>query len=110
MIIEYSTVKELFATHLALYWMAIKHTVGPLKNKKLGQDEQDKLNFIIKKVKSLVTHKPLLEEIIRVTSNIEGFSTHDYTVKTLEKILDSFDLDNKPSDDTQKLQELQKLY
>jgi hypothetical protein len=61
-------------------------------------------------VKSLITHKPLLEEIIRVTSNIEGFSTHDYTVKALERILDTFDLDNKPSDDTQKLQELQKLY
>jgi hypothetical protein len=54
-------VKELFATHVCLLWMSIKHTYGSLKGKNLGEDELSKLNFIIKNIKSLVNNKTFLE-------------------------------------------------
>ncbi len=42
-----ATVKEVFATHLALLWMAIKHTHGAFRGKNLGEDEISKIKFII---------------------------------------------------------------
>jgi len=56
-----ATVKELFATHVALYWMAVKHTHGSLKGSRLGEDEQNKIEFVRSSVKSLLTHFPLLD-------------------------------------------------
>ena len=58
-----ATVKELFATHLALYWMTHKHLHGSLKGSRLGEDELNKLEFIRGTVKSLLIHRPFLEQI-----------------------------------------------
>jgi hypothetical protein len=63
-------VKELFATHVALYWMTVKHTHGSLRGSRMGEDEQNKLEFIRSSVKSLLTHYPLLEQIAGIANEI----------------------------------------
>ena len=105
-----ATVKELFATHIALLWMAIKHTTGALKGKNLGEDETYKLNFLVKSVKSLVSHQNLLEQIIWIISEITDFENPNYSVADLRRILDTFEQDQRPGDDNAKLADLQKLF
>lgn len=107
-----ATIKELFATHLALLWMAVKHQVGALRNRNLGEDEKFKLNFIVKSVKSLVTHQPLLEQLVRIQRETEGLGEHEqpFEERELQRIMNSFEKDEKPADDQQRLAQLQELY
>lgn len=65
-----ATVKELFATHLALYWMAVKQTSGAFKGKNLGEDETFKVNFILKSVGSLLKHRAFIEQVVAVTADL----------------------------------------
>lgn len=64
--------------------MAVKHTHGSLHGKNLGEDEKQKMNFIIKSVQSLLEHVPFLEQIVSVTEeNVSDFDTPAYTVNSL---------------------------
>ena len=105
-----ATVKELFATHIALLWMSIKHTHGAFQGKNLGDDEMYKINFIVKSVKSLLEHKPFIEQIVAVTQDISDFERPTYKAGDILSILNTFENDTKPSDDVSKLNRIQQLY
>jgi hypothetical protein len=109
-----ATVKELFASHILLLWMAVKHTSGPLKNKvRQDEDTRNKLDFIRNQIASLIHNKPFLEQIRGITAKVAEESrngSEDYSVGVLARTLDGFDSDTKPADDTSRLAQLQKLY
>ena len=110
-----ATVKEVFATHILLLWMAVKCTSGSLRNKLQGADEdtKSKLEFIKSTVASLLSYIPMLEQIRDIAQevaeenrNIEGI----YTVNKLRSILENFEHDSSPQEDTDRLVQLQGLY
>jgi START domain len=107
----FSTVKELFATHLALLWMATKSQEGGAhKGKNLSEDEHYKLKFLIKSVKSLVSHRPFLEQVHWITTQIEGQQKRTYKLQEIEHLLNNFNGANSPAQDNRLLGELQDLY
>jgi hypothetical protein len=107
-----ATVKELFATHIALYWMAVKHAHGGShKGSHLGDDERMKVEFIRTTVKSLVSCKPFLEQVAQIASEIASQDrVQGYSPVDLQSALDTFETDNSPAADVAKLQRIQKLY
>jgi hypothetical protein len=105
-----ATVKELFSTHLALYWMSIKHTHGAFKGKNLGEDETFKINYIVKSVRSLLEHRPFIDQIVAVTNDITDYERPTYKAGDIESILNTFEADSKPADDVAKLVRIQQLY
>lgn len=106
-----ATVKELFASHIALYWMAVKHTYGALRGSRLGEDEQNKIDFIRNSVKSLLTHQPFLAQLSAIANEIAlQERAQPYSPVDLQSVLDTFETDNTPAADVAKLQRLQKLY
>lgn len=103
-----ATVKELFATHLALLWMAGR-THSLHKGKPLESGQVDKLNYIQKKVRSLIAHRPLLE-LLQITTRYDG-QHREYSVDELRKILASLDSASAgPGHDQRALAEIQQLY
>lgn len=106
-----ATVKELFATHIALYWMAVKHTHGSLKGSRLSEDEQNKVEFVRSSVKSLLTHYDLLTQVATIANEIAAQErAQQYSAVDLQSVLDTFETDNSPAADVAKLQRLQKVY
>lgn len=106
-----ATVKELFATHIALLWMTVKHTHGSLRGSRLGEDEQNKLEFIRTSVKSLLKNRPFLDQIAAITLEITSQEHgQTYSAVDLMSVLDTFEGDTTPAHDVNKLQRLQALY
>ena len=107
-----ATIKELFATHLALLWMATKHTRGSLASKKANARELERLELIIKTVKSLVNCEHMMNEIKNIASDEDNSNNAvtKYSVAELQKIFDTFESDTKGADDTAKLNRLQQVY
>lgn len=101
-----ATVKELFATHIALLWMTVKHLRGSLQDKTLTSAEVEKLQFLEKTIKDLVSSEHLMNEILFLLDTEEGKQAK-YTAKDLRTLLDSFEGDRSPANDTQKLLRLQ---
>ena len=67
-----ATVKELFATHIALLWMTVKQLNGTLKGRSQSNKEVSVLRTIQKSVTSLLNNKAFLEEIVRITSDVDN--------------------------------------
>ncbi len=62
-----ATVKELFATHIALLWMSVKQINGTLKGHTASSKELSILKTIQKSVQSLIVNKAFLEEIVLIS-------------------------------------------
>ena len=58
-----ATIKELFASHIALLWMSTKVLQGNLQDKNLTGSEKEKLVFLNKTIKQLVSSQHLLNEV-----------------------------------------------
>lgn len=107
---QLATVKEVFATHLALLWMAVKSTHGAFRGKNLGEDELYKVNFIIKSVQSLLQQQGFVAQVLEVTRDITDFERPSYKAADVAAILNTFESDTKPADDVAKLTRIQTLY
>ena len=84
-----ATVKELFATHLCLYWMATKElSRSGTSDNNLTQEEVEKLRYIIRSVKSLISNRHLLEHISEMNTIIaENEKLRGLTSEDLKHVL-----------------------
>lgn len=90
--------------------MAIKHTHGAFRGKNLGEDEQQKLKFIINTIQSLLQARGFAEQVVDVTRDITDFERPTYKTADVSVILNTFESDTKPVDDVAKLRKIQTLY
>ena len=107
-----ATIKELFASHLALLWMSVKHLRGSLQDKSMSPSEAEKLSFLEKTIKRLLSSERLMKEI-RIIASDEDDSKNQvtkYSTVELRTLFDSFENDKTPANDAQKLQKLQQVY
>ena len=107
-----ATIKELFASHLALLWMSVKHLRGSLQDKSMSPSEAEKLSFLEKTIKRLLSSERLMNEI-RIIASDEDDSKNQvtkYSTVELRTLFDSFENDKTPANDAQKLQKLQQVY
>ena len=65
-----STVKELFATHMALFWMSTRHLAKAQYSNAYTEDDLAKLNHIKRSVMSLVTNHNVLQEITLLINQV----------------------------------------
>ncbi len=109
---QMATIKELFATHIALLWTASKHLRGSLQDKTIKPSEVEKLQFVEKTIKGLLNSDHLMNEIKLIASDEEKSQNEvtNMSSAALRKLLDSFDADQSPAQDTAKLQKLQQIY
>ena len=64
-----ATIKELFASHLALLWMSVKHLRGSLQDKSMSPSEAEKLGFLEKTIKGLLSSDHLMNEVRMIASD-----------------------------------------
>ena len=88
--------------------MSVKYLNGSLKGLKASAQEANIMRSIQRSVQSLLNNKQFVEEIVRIT-NDEGSdkSRPRYNVLEVQKVLNSFESHQKPSDDTHKLAQIQ---
>ena len=107
-----ATIKELFASHLALLWMSVKHLRGSLQDKSTSPSETEKLSFLEKTIKGLLSSDHLMNEIRMIASDEDDSKNQvtKYSIVELRTLFDSFENDRTPANDAQKLQKLQQVY
>ena len=80
-----ATIKELFATHIALLWMSVKHLRGTLQDKTMSANEIEKLQFLEKTIKGLLSSEHLMNEI-RIIASDEDNSQNQVTKFTTAEL------------------------
>lgn len=103
-----ATIKELFATHLALLWMSV--STLDASEKRLTPSQKEKLVFLQKTIKGLISSQHLLSEICLIVNNREDNQGRKTTNADLKAAFDTFEQDKSPSQICQKVQTLQELY
>jgi hypothetical protein len=100
-----ATIKEVFASHIALLWTAVKHLRGSLQDKTLSASQVEKLQFLEKTIKGLLSSDHLMNEIKLIASDEENSQNQvtKFTAAELRNLFDSFEADRTPAQDTSKL-------
>lgn len=107
-----ATIKELFASHIALLWTSVKHLSGSLQDKTMSNSDIEKLEFLQRTIKGLLSSEHLVQEIKNVARDEDDPNNYvaKYSLNELRALFDSFEGDRTPANDTLKLQKLQHVY
>ena len=91
-----ATIKELFATHLALLWMSVSTIDDSQHEKRLTPSQKEKLVFLQKTIKGLISSDHLLSEISHIVNNREDAKGPKKSNGDLKSAFDTFESDKSP--------------
>jgi hypothetical protein len=94
-----ATIKELFATHIALLWLSNKVLNGNLQDKNLSGSEKEKLVFLRNTIKELLSSEHLLGEISHIVNSSEKVMSRksNFTTGGLSDAFNTFEQDKTPA-------------